>query len=228
MGEYAGSDKLYLQWLSTVRKGSGAILNTVKTKANPAMKTVYKFAKDHAKMGIKEVKNRLKQKDIAENGCSAAPEQSLPRPAPSPLVEKKDTKLREDRRPITVHFGQVRPPRPHIVKRPKSNIAVEARRTSISSPEQPQPYRALKESDSADGEEAVSPEKAKEPLPPSPLLLSNATEINFLEDIFPNLEVETQPQPLSQAKSLEDLRTPKEETDQRCTFDYQRDRKSVV
>ncbi|XP_024997089.1 DENN domain-containing protein 1A isoform X1 [Gallus gallus] len=311
MGEYAGSDKLYLQWLSTVRKGSGAILNTVKTKANPAMKTVYKFAKDHAKMGIKEVKNRLKQKDIAENGCSAAPEQSLPRPAPSPLVEKKDTKLREDRRPITVHFGQfcdvlnsedtltghsnccsceswcvqqqrlrpprppppkiqrstrpVRPPRPHIVKRPKSNIAVEARRTSISSPEHlvkpmrhytvflsedssddefqqeedpvsgfsenfffsapfewPQPYRALKESDSADGEEAVSPEKAKEPLPPSPLLLSNATEINLLEDIFPNLEVETQPQPLSQAKSLEDLRTPKEETDQRCTFDYQR------
>ncbi|KAF1504030.1 DENN domain-containing protein 1A, partial [Eudyptula minor novaehollandiae] len=222
MGEYAGSDKLYHQWLSTVRKGSGAILNTVKTKANPAMKTVYKFAKDHAKMGIKEVKNRLKQKDIAENGCSATPEESLPRTAPSPLVEKKDPKLREDRRPITVHFGQVRPPRPHVVKRPKSNIAVEARRTSVSSPEQPQPYRALKESDSADGEEAVSPEKSKEPLPPSPLLSSKATEINLLEDIFPNLEVETQPQPLSQAKSLEDLRTPKEEGDQRCTFDYQR------
>ncbi|NXT57433.1 DEN1A protein, partial [Pluvianellus socialis] len=222
MGEYAGSDKLYHQWLSTVRKGSGAILNTVKTKANPAMKTVYKFAKDHAKMGIKEVKNRLKQKDIAENGCSAAPEESLPRTAPSPLVEKKDPKLREDRRPITVHFGQVRPPRPHVVKRPKSNIAVEGRRTSVSSPEQPQPYRALKESDSADGEEAVSPEKSKEPPPPSPLLSSKATEINLLEDIFPNLEVETQPQPLSQAKSLEDLRTPKEEGDQRCTFDYQR------
>ncbi|NXQ93574.1 DEN1A protein, partial [Sagittarius serpentarius] len=179
-------------------------------------------AKDHAKMGIKEVKNRLKQKDIAENGCSATPEESLPRTAPSPLVEKKDPKLREDRRPITVHFGQVRPPRPHVVKRPKSNIAVEGRRTSVSSPEQPQPYRALKESDSADGEEAVSPEKSKEPLPPSPLLTSKATEINLLEDIFPNLEVETQPQPLSQAKSLEDLRTPKEEEDQRCTFDYQR------
>uniref|UniRef100_A0A8C8A773 DENN domain containing 1A n=1 Tax=Otus sunia TaxID=257818 RepID=A0A8C8A773_9STRI len=222
MGEYAGSDKLYHQWLSTVRKGSGAILNTVKTKANPAMKTVYKFAKDHAKMGIKEVKNRLKQKDIAENGCSATPEEALPRTAPSPLVEKKDPKLREDRRPITVHFGQVRPPRPHVVKRPKSNIAVEGRRTSVSSPEQPQPYRALKESDSADGEEAVSPEKSKEPLPPSPLLSSKATEINLLEDIFPNLEVETEPQPLSQAKSLEDLRTPKEESAQRCTFDYQR------
>ncbi|NXG49144.1 DEN1A protein, partial [Psilopogon haemacephalus] len=222
MGEYAGSDKLYHQWLSTVRKGSGAILNTVKTKANPAMKTVYKFAKDHAKMGIKEVKNRLKQKDIAENGCSAVPEESLPRTAPSPLVEKKDPKFREDRRPITVHFGQVRPPRPHVVKRPKSNIAVEGRRTSVSSPEQPQPYRALKESDSADGEEAATPEKSKEPLPPSPLLSSKDTEVNLLEDIFPNLEVEAQPQPLSQAKSLEDLRTPKEEGDQRCTFDYQR------
>ncbi|XP_056361425.1 DENN domain-containing protein 1A isoform X1 [Oenanthe melanoleuca] len=242
MGEYAGSDKLYHQWLSTVRKGSGAILNTVKTKANPAMKTVYKFAKDHAKMGIKEVKNRLKQKDIAENGCSAAPEESLPRTAPSPLAEKKDPKIREDRRPITVHFGQqhrlrpprppppkiqrssrpVRPPRPHVVKRPKSNIGVEGRRTSVPSPEQPQPYRALKESDSADGEDVGSPEKGREPLPPSPLLSSKASEVNLLEDIFPSLGVEAQPQPLSQAKSLEDLRTPKEEAEQRCSFEYQR------
>ncbi|XP_039939486.1 DENN domain-containing protein 1A isoform X3 [Hirundo rustica] len=285
MGEYAGSDKLYHQWLSTVRKGSGAILNTVKTKANPAMKTVYKFAKDHAKMGIKEVKNRLKQKDIAENGCSAAPEEPLPRAAPSPLGEKKDPKSREDRRPITVHFGQqhrlrpprppppkiqrssrpVRPPRPHVVKRPKSNIGVEGRRTSVPSPEHlvkpmrhytvflsedssddefqqeedpvsgfsenfffsapfewPQPYRALKESDSADGEDVGSPEKAREPLPPSPLLSSKASEVNLLEDIFPSLEVEAQPQPLSQAKSLEDLRTPKEEAEQRCSFEYQR------
>uniref|UniRef100_A0A8C3YM73 DENN domain containing 1A n=1 Tax=Catagonus wagneri TaxID=51154 RepID=A0A8C3YM73_9CETA len=143
MGEYAGSDKLYHQWLSTVRKGSGAILNTVKTKANPAMKTVYKFAKDHAKMGIKEVKNRLKQKDITENGCAPTTEEQLPKTAPSPLVEAKDPKFREDRRPITVHFGQVRPPRPHVVKRPKSNITVEGRRTSVSSPEQNSPPTAL-------------------------------------------------------------------------------------
>ncbi|XP_034520373.1 DENN domain-containing protein 1A isoform X12 [Ailuropoda melanoleuca] len=135
MGEYAGSDKLYHQWLSTVRKGSGAILNTVKTKANPAMKTVYKFAKDHAKMGIKEVKNRLKQKDITENGCAPTMEDQLPKTMPSPLVDAKDPKLREDRRPITVHFGQVRPPRPHVMKKPKSNITGEGQRTSVSSPE---------------------------------------------------------------------------------------------
>ncbi|KAM9206285.1 DENN domain-containing protein 1A isoform 2-T2 [Dugong dugon] len=242
MGEYAGSDKLYHQWLSTVRKGSGAILNTVKTKANPAMKTVYKFAKDHAKMGIKEVKNRLKQKDITENGCAPTTEEQLPKTALSPRVEAKDPKLREDRRPITVHFGQpqrflrptrppppkihrssrpVRPPRPHVVKRPKSNITVESRRTSVPSPEQPQPYRTLKESDSAEGDEAESPEQqTREPV--GPALPDRAASIDLLEDIFSSLDMEAPLQPLGQAKSLEDLRMPKDLWEQPGTFDYQR------
>uniref|UniRef100_A0A8C8XSU2 DENN domain containing 1A n=1 Tax=Panthera leo TaxID=9689 RepID=A0A8C8XSU2_PANLE len=223
MGEYAGSDKLYHQWLSTVRKGSGAILNTVKTKANPAMKTVYKFAKDHAKMGIKEVKNRLKQKDITENGCAPTMEEQPPKTVPSPLVETKDPKLREDRRPITVHFGQVRPPRPHVVKRPKSNITVEGRRTSVSSPEQPQPYRTLKESDSAEGDEAESPEqRVREPTGPAPAPPDRAASIDLLEDVFNNLDMDVPLQPLGQAKSLEDLRTPKDLREQPGTFDYQR------
>ncbi|XP_066223299.1 DENN domain-containing protein 1A isoform X3 [Saccopteryx leptura] len=290
MGEYAGSDRLYHQWLSTVRKGSGAILNTVKTKANPAMKTVYKFAKDHAKMGIKEVKNRLKQKDIAENGCVPALEEQLPKTAPSPLVEAKDPKHREDRRPITVHFGQfaliqpqrqlrptrppppkiqrsrpVRPPRPHVVKRPKSNVTTEGRRTSISSPEHlvkpsrhyavflsedssdderqreegpssgfsesflfsapfewPQPYRTLKESDSA-GDEAESPEqRAREPVGRATAPPDRAASIDLLEDVFSSLDMEAPLQPLGQAKSLEDLRTPKDLREQPGTFDYQR------
>ncbi|XP_077441815.1 DENN domain-containing protein 1A-like isoform X3 [Vanacampus margaritifer] len=76
-GNYAGDDKSYHQWLTTVKKGSGAILNTVKTKANPAMKTVYKFAKDHAKMGIKEVKSRLKHK-AENNNSSLAGTSSIP------------------------------------------------------------------------------------------------------------------------------------------------------
>uniref|UniRef100_A0A8I3NCX2 DENN domain containing 1A n=1 Tax=Canis lupus familiaris TaxID=9615 RepID=A0A8I3NCX2_CANLF len=266
MGEYAGSDKLYHQWLSTVRKGSGAILNTVKTKANPAMKTVYKFAKDHAKMGIKEVKNRLKQKDITENGCAPTMEEQLPKTVPSPLVEANHPKLREDRRPITVHFGQVRPPRPHVVKRPKSNITVEGRRTSVSSPEHlvkplrhyavflsedssddecqreegpssgftesfffsapfewPLPYRTLKESDSAEGDEAESPEQQmREPTGPAPAPPDRAASIDLLEDVFNSLDMEVPLQPLGQAKSLEDLRTPKDLREQPGTFDYQR------
>uniref|UniRef100_A0A8D2LUX5 DENN domain containing 1A n=1 Tax=Varanus komodoensis TaxID=61221 RepID=A0A8D2LUX5_VARKO len=209
MGEYAGSDKLYHQWLSTVRKGSGAILNTVKTKANPAMKTVYKFAKDHAKMGIKEVKNRLKQKDITENGCATVPEDSVPQAAPSPLAEKRDPRLREDRRPITTHFGQVRPPRPHVARRPRSHVAVDGRRTSVSSPEQPQPYRTLKESDSADGEEGLSLERPRDTGRADPPTPESPAELSLLEGLFSGLEVEPPPPPpLSQAKSLEDLRIP--------------------
>ncbi|KAM4696573.1 DENN domain-containing protein 1A [Rhinophrynus dorsalis] len=281
MGEYAGSDKLYHQWLSTVKKGSGAFINTMKTRANPAMKTVYKFAKDHAKMGIKEVKNRLKQKDMAENGFSATPEESLPRLSPSPSTEKKDPKNRDERRPITVHFGQeksrpprppppriqrstvpVRPPRPHVARRPKSNAVTENHRTSTSSPEHvvkptrhytvflsedssdddflqeedsvsafsenfifsapfewPQQYRTLKESD-ADGDEMISPEKESEAMPTQEPPSTELTHISLLEDIFSNLEAE--PQPMIQAKSLEDLRTPKEDHEDHFTFDYQR------
>ncbi|KAM4662119.1 DENN domain-containing protein 1A isoform 2-T2 [Discoglossus pictus] len=259
MGEYAGSDKLYHQWLSTVKKGSGALINTMKTRANPAMKNVYKFAKDHAKMGIKEVKNRLKQKDLTENGCSVSPGEPLPRMSPS-LSTEKDPKSREDRRPITVHFGQVRPPRPNVARRPKSNAAVEGRRTSVSSPdhvvkptrhytvflsedssddeflqeedpvsgfsenflfsapfEWPQQYRTLKESD-PDGDETISPEKESDVEMAQEATSTELTHISLLEDIFSNLE----PQPLGQAKSLEDLRTPKEDHEDLFTFDYQR------
>ncbi|XP_066436901.1 DENN domain-containing protein 1A isoform X3 [Eleutherodactylus coqui] len=221
MSEYAGSDKLYHQWLSTVKKGSGAFLNTMKTRANPAMKTVYKFAKDHAKMGIKEVKNRLKQKDLTENGCSVTGEEPLPSMSPSPSSEKKDLKAREERRPITVHFGQVRPPRPNVARRPKSNAVVESRRTSISSPDQPQQYRTLKESD-ADGDEIISPEKDSDSVIDQELSHKEVPNINLLEDIFSNFDVESQPPLLSQAKSLEDLRTPKEDHEDHFTFDYQR------
>ncbi|XP_053329699.1 DENN domain-containing protein 1A isoform X2 [Spea bombifrons] len=261
MGEYAGSDKLYHQWLSTVKKGSGAIINTMKTRANPAMKNAYKFAKDHAKMGIKEVKNRLKQKDMAENGCTVS-EEPLPRMSPSPSAEKKDPKSREERRPITMHFGQVRPPRPQVARRPKNNTVVDGHRTSTSSPdhvvkptrhytvflsedssddeflqeedpvsafsenfifsapfEWPQQYRTLKESD-ADGDELISPESesATGQEPPG----THLTHVSLLEDIFSNLEVDSQPQQLIQAKSLEDLRTPKEDNDDNFSFDYQR------
>ncbi|XP_053551671.1 LOW QUALITY PROTEIN: DENN domain-containing protein 1A [Bombina bombina] len=239
MGEYAGSDKLYHQWLSTVKKGSGALINTMKTRANPAMKNVYKFAKDHAKMGIKEVKNRLKQKDLAENGCSVIPGDPLTSTAPSPSADR-DPKSRDERRPITVHFGQekvppprppppriqrssvpVRPPRPHVARRPKSNAVVESRRTSVSSPEQPQQYRTLKESD-ADGDEMISPDKQSDIEIGQEPQNTQLTHIDLLEDIFSNLEPDGQMQPLNQAKSLEDLRTPKEAHEDNFTFDYQR------
>ncbi|XP_067868620.1 DENN domain-containing protein 1A-like isoform X2 [Heterodontus francisci] len=230
-GEYAGgSDKSY-QWLFTVKKGSGAIINTMKTKANPAMKTVYKFAKDHAKMGIKEVKNRLKQKELAENGYSVAGDDIQQKTITSPLSEKKEGKQREDRRPITVHFGQpervppprppppkinsatlpTRPPRPPV-KKPRGNaLPVEARISSISSPEQPQPYKTLKESDIADGEALSREKRDGHAIFPSLSVPGRNMDVNLLNDIFSSMKVTSQHQPLSQAKSMEDLRTPKEE-----------------
>uniref|UniRef100_A0A8C1ZJJ7 DENN/MADD domain containing 1A n=1 Tax=Cyprinus carpio TaxID=7962 RepID=A0A8C1ZJJ7_CYPCA len=109
MGEYAGSDKTYHQWLFTVKKGSGAILNTVKTKANPAMRTVYKFAKDHAKMGIKEVKSRLKQKVLIQS-------------PPPPTHTHTHTHTQKH---VFALCLQARPPRPLVAKRPRSNIGIE-------------------------------------------------------------------------------------------------------
>uniref|UniRef100_A0A8C1TFZ5 DENN/MADD domain containing 1A n=1 Tax=Cyprinus carpio TaxID=7962 RepID=A0A8C1TFZ5_CYPCA len=153
MGEYAGSDKTY-QWLFTVKKGSGAILNTVKTKANPAMKTVYKFAKDHAKMGIKEVKSRLKQKELTENGFSEDPGSTH-----LPSTQSKDSLTWDQRRPITVHFGQVgaRPPRPLVPKRPRSNIGIEGNPSTLLGQESPSWERPL----------SVPPLEPPEALPPS-------------------------------------------------------------
>uniref|UniRef100_A0A8C9TEV0 DENN domain containing 1A n=1 Tax=Scleropages formosus TaxID=113540 RepID=A0A8C9TEV0_SCLFO len=222
MGEYAGSDKNYHQWLSTVKKGSGAILNTVKTKANPAMKTVYKFAKDHAKMGIKEVKSRLKQKDLAENGYGTTADDLHTRAAGSPSVDRKEVRTWDERRPITVHFGQARPPRPLVVKRPRSNVALDSCRPSASTPEQPQPYRSLKEADVADMEDMrVTDRRQGHTAPPSPVA-EKLTEVDLLGDIFSCVEGETEDQPFSLAKSLEDLRTANTPEESSAKFSYQR------
>ncbi|XP_055731309.1 DENN domain-containing protein 1A-like isoform X5 [Salvelinus fontinalis] len=220
MGEYAGSDKNYHQWLFTVKKGGGAIFNTVRTKANPAMKTVYKFAKDHARMGIKEVKSRLKQKELAENGYSSTVgtggtgtgtgEEGTTAGSPT-STDGKDGSARtwDERRPITVHFGQARPPRPQVAKRPRSNVGLE------SSPEQPPPYRSLKEAEG--GEEPISGPSYT--APPSPVMEKFA-DINLLGNMFSCLD-EPEGQQLSLAKSLEDLRTPKDPQEQQKLI-YQR------
>ncbi|KAK2872394.1 hypothetical protein Q8A67_022291 [Cirrhinus molitorella] len=248
MGEYAGSDKTY-QWLFTVKKGSGAILNTVKTKANPAMKTVYKFAKDHAKMGIKEVKSRLKQKELAENGYTEEPGSTH-----LPSTQSKDSLTWDQRRPITVHFGQTeqsrsprpprpqrpppphpsklqrstrpaRPPRPLVAKRPRSNIGLEG------SPEQPQPYRSLKEAELVEEGEEVGERFQGNTAPSSPVL-DKFSDLSLLQNAFSSQQGEpectettntakpahsTHPT-LSSARSLEELRA----DPQHANFNYQR------
>ncbi|XP_074241184.1 DENN domain-containing protein 1B isoform X2 [Saimiri boliviensis] len=68
-----GSPRSYQQWVHTVKKG-GALFNTAMTKATPAVRTAYKFAKNHAKLGLKEVKSKLKHKENEEDygTCSSS------------------------------------------------------------------------------------------------------------------------------------------------------------
>ncbi|XP_040012687.1 DENN domain-containing protein 1A isoform X2 [Xiphias gladius] len=218
MGEYAGSDKTYHQWLFTVKRGGGAIFNTVKTKANPAMKTVYKFAKDHAKMRIKEVKSRLKQKEQAENGFSTGASAVIDDDSTAGVTSSTSAVRREgpqrtwdDHRPITVHFGQAR--QPMLLKRPSSNVSLE------SNIDQPQPYRSLKEVELIEGDDPSFGAESHT-APPSPVN-EKFSNVNLLSDIF-GCQDEPDSQSVTLAKSLEDLRTPKDPGELQAKFTYQR------
>ncbi|NXD67149.1 DEN1B protein, partial [Eolophus roseicapillus] len=74
-----GNSRSYQQWMHTVKKG-GALINTAMTKATPAVKTAYKFAKYQARQGIKEVKSKLKHKESEEEygTCSAGAVRTAP------------------------------------------------------------------------------------------------------------------------------------------------------
>ncbi|XP_072788742.1 DENN domain-containing protein 1B isoform X6 [Taeniopygia guttata] len=78
-GFCGGNSRSYQQWMHTVKKGS-ALINTAMTKATPAVKTAYKFAKNQARQGIKEVKSKLKHKESEEEygTCSAGAVQTVP------------------------------------------------------------------------------------------------------------------------------------------------------
>ncbi|KAM5302027.1 DENN domain-containing protein 1B isoform 2-T2 [Glossophaga mutica] len=65
-GFCGGSPRPYQQWVHTVKKG-GALFNSAMTKATPAVRTAYKYAKSQAKQGIREVKSKLKPKE-SEDG----------------------------------------------------------------------------------------------------------------------------------------------------------------
>ncbi|NXW03962.1 DEN1B protein, partial [Fregetta grallaria] len=57
----------------------GALINTAMTKATPAVKTAYKFAKNQARQGIKEVKSKLKHKrGSLSEGRSSTNKQTIP------------------------------------------------------------------------------------------------------------------------------------------------------
>ncbi|XP_047228782.1 DENN domain-containing protein 1A isoform X3 [Girardinichthys multiradiatus] len=245
------------------QKGGGAIFQTVKTKANPAMKTVYKFAKDHARMRIKEVKSRLKQKEQGENGFATPgsvvnDDDSTAEFAFSSAAALRDEPRRtwDAHRPVTVHFGQARPPT--MLKRPSSNVSLESscdhsvhptrhytvflsedssgdehqyEDESISGfPDSfllstpfdwsplPQPYRSLKEVELIEGDD-LGLGAESHTAPPSPVT-ERFSNVNLLGDVF-GCQDEPECQPIHLAKSLEDLRTPKDSEQLQARFNFQ-------
>ncbi|XP_064416761.1 DENN domain-containing protein 1B isoform X2 [Latimeria chalumnae] len=117
-GLSTGSTKSYQLWVENLKKGGGALIHSMKSKANPAVKNMYKYAKGQAKMGLKEMKNRLKYKLVCVQDLSSA--KRLERGGslrydmlgvPGPQRRTQSDNL-QSRLPITQHFGQSRPKRP--------------------------------------------------------------------------------------------------------------------
>ncbi|XP_054689691.1 DENN domain-containing protein 1B isoform X1 [Grus americana] len=102
-GFCGGNSRSYQQWMHTVKKG-GALINTAMTKATPAVKTAYKFAKNQARQGIKEVKSKLKPKESEEEygTCSAGAVQ----PAPVNTLYNEKRANSEKRRLAQTRFNQ--------------------------------------------------------------------------------------------------------------------------
>nr|XP_034997119.1 DENN domain-containing protein 1C isoform X3 [Zootoca vivipara] len=57
-----GSMHSYQLWVENLKKGGGALISTVKNKTNPAVRNAYQYAKGHAKMRLKNMRSRLKEK----------------------------------------------------------------------------------------------------------------------------------------------------------------------
>ncbi|NXG60199.1 DEN1B protein, partial [Hemiprocne comata] len=102
-GFCGGNSRSYQQWMHTVKKG-GALINTAMTKATPAVKTAYKFAKNQARQGIKEVKSKLKHKESEEEygTCSVG----AVRAAPVYLSHYEKRENSEKRRLAQTRFNQ--------------------------------------------------------------------------------------------------------------------------
>ncbi|KAK3555885.1 hypothetical protein QTP86_029805 [Hemibagrus guttatus] len=183
-------------------------------------------AKDHAKMGIKEVKSRLKQKEMAENSLSREDSTSTH----SVSTQRKEAHTWEQRRPITVHFGQTSfarllnsfHPRPLAAKRPRSNMELEG------SHEQSQSYQSLKDTELVEtkGEVCLQGNTTMDGL-----IHSKLSELSLLDDSFDNQQekptyalhtINSTHTVLDSEQSLEELSSVSKPVDQDGNFSYQR------
>ncbi|XP_062892149.1 DENN domain-containing protein 1B-like isoform X1 [Mobula hypostoma] len=138
-GYSSGCSKTYQLWKQNVKRSGGALIHTMKSKANPAMKNMYNFAKDQAKLGLKGMKNRLKHKDLGDERAFQRGGSLRYQPVGGPIHQRRvQTESLQNRLPITQHFGQSRPRRP------------TRRQTSINGPLPTGTVRSTSEEDGLD------------------------------------------------------------------------------
>ncbi|XP_078387414.1 DENN domain-containing protein 1B-like isoform X1 [Cetorhinus maximus] len=112
-GYSSGCSRSYQMWMQNFKKGGGALIQTVRTKTNPAMKNMYKYAKGQAKLGLKGMKNRLKHKELGEaRGVHRGGSLRCEPVGGCSYERHMQSECLQNRLPITQHFGQSRPRRP--------------------------------------------------------------------------------------------------------------------
>ncbi|XP_053441230.1 DENN domain-containing protein 1C isoform X2 [Nycticebus coucang] len=97
-GASSGTIRTYQLWADNLKKGSGALLHSVKAKTQPAIRNICRSAKN----GLKGVQNLMMSKD----GDS-----SFQRGGSLKVLTSHSDRLQQ-RRPIIQHFGHNRPLRP--------------------------------------------------------------------------------------------------------------------
>uniref|UniRef100_A0A8C6XA93 UDENN domain-containing protein n=1 Tax=Naja naja TaxID=35670 RepID=A0A8C6XA93_NAJNA len=125
-----GSMHSYQLWVESLKKSGGALISTMKNKANPAVKNAYQYAKGHAKVRLKNIRSRMKdstlrqprEQELSLNDCQIS----------SPILPTRNKRSEnlQRRLPITQHFGKSRPRRP---QRTNSETELETQR-DVSTP----------------------------------------------------------------------------------------------
>ncbi|XP_060124687.1 DENN domain-containing protein 1C isoform X3 [Zootoca vivipara] len=103
-----GSMHSYQLWVENLKKGGGALISTMKNKTNPAVRNAYQYAKGHAKMRLKNMRSRLKEKDSSTGPHRQRGHSSNCDLISGPIMPTRNSQSEslQSRLPITQHFGK--------------------------------------------------------------------------------------------------------------------------
>ncbi|XP_039194820.1 DENN domain-containing protein 1B-like isoform X2 [Crotalus tigris] len=161
-----GSMHSYQLWVESLKKSGGALISTMKNKANPAVKTAYQYAKGHAKIRLKNIRSRIKDSTLHQSREQEQSSNGSQISSPILPTRNKQSENLQRRLPITQHFGKSRPRRP---QRTNSETELETQRDASASFKSPSP------------DSCVEPEGGESGL--------NAEKFDLLGEIFETLNL---------------------------------------